>query len=344
MSQASFFKNLHIGTRLALSFGVVVALMALMAALSLKELSNNVNALTEEASNAQAERLALAQEWRQNIAVNSQRALAIGLTQDPALPGHFADEIKRLTKRELALAFKPIVAEYIDAASALVDFFETARNTALSHSIDDAIGFMRTAMLVTTAACAALAVVLGWLLTRSIVRPLAAAQQAADRIAGGDLSVDLRADSSIEQMAGSVRQSADAAKQADQLALSASDVAARGGEMVSGVVRTMGTIADSSKRIVDIIGTIDGIAFQTNILALNAAVEAARAGKQGRGFAVVASEVRTLAQRSAAAAKEIKTLIGDSVEKVESGSRQVQAAGQTMNDIMASVRQRFRIA
>jgi methyl-accepting chemotaxis protein-2 (aspartate sensor receptor) len=143
--------------------------------------------------------------------------------------------------------------------------------------------------------------------------------------------------SSIEQLTGTVRQSADAASQANQLAHSATQVAQRGGEVVSQVVSTMDEINSSSKRIADIIGTIDGIAFQTNILALNAAVEAARAGEQGRGFAVVAGEVRALAQRSAEAAREIKTLIGTSVEKVETGARLVQDAGSTMNEIVSSV-------
>jgi methyl-accepting chemotaxis protein len=144
--------------------------------------------------------------------------------------------------------------------------------------------------------------------------------------------------SSMEQLTGTVKQSADAARQANQLASSASSVAQRGGTVVSQVVSTMDEINASSKKIADIIGVIDGIAFQTNILALNAAVEAARAGEQGRGFAVVAGEVRNLAQRSAQAAKEIKTLIGASVEKVESGSKLVQDAGSTMDEIVASVR------
>jgi methyl-accepting chemotaxis protein len=143
--------------------------------------------------------------------------------------------------------------------------------------------------------------------------------------------------SSMEQLTGTVRQSADSARQASQLAASAASVAQRGGNVVAQVVSTMDEINTSSKKIADIIGTIDGIAFQTNILALNAAVEAARAGEQGRGFAVVASEVRSLAQRSAEAAREIKTLIGASVEKVESGSRLVQDAGNTMGEIVASV-------
>jgi len=143
--------------------------------------------------------------------------------------------------------------------------------------------------------------------------------------------------SSMEQLTGNVRQTSDAASQANQLAASASSVAQRGGEVVSQVVSTMDEINHSSKRIADIIGTIDGIAFQTNILALNAAVEAARAGEQGRGFAVVAGEVRSLAQRSAEAAREIKSLISTSVEKVDTGARLVQDAGSTMGEIVASV-------
>jgi methyl-accepting chemotaxis protein len=144
--------------------------------------------------------------------------------------------------------------------------------------------------------------------------------------------------SSMEELTSTVKQNADNARQANQLAASASEIAAKGGAVVSQVVETMESIDASSKKIVDIISVIDGIAFQTNILALNAAVEAARAGEQGRGFAVVATEVRSLAQRSAAAAKEIKTLIGDSVEKVEVGSRLVGEAGSTMEEVVASVR------
>ena len=172
-------------------------------------------------------------------------------------------------------------------------------------------------------------------------------QVASAEVASGNIDLSQRTEqaagnlqqtaSSLEQLTGNVRQSADAASQANQLAASASTVARRGGEVVAQVVRTMDEINGSSKRIADIIGTIDGIAFQTNILALNAAVEAARAGEQGRGFAVVAAEVRSLAQRSAEAAREIKGLIGSSVEKVETGARLVQDAGATMGEIVASV-------
>ena len=171
---------------------------------------------------------------------------------------------------------------------------------------------------------------------------------AAGEIADGNLDLSSRTEqqaASLEETAASmahftdtVRQNADYAHQANQLSITASNVAAQGGEVVAQVVQTMGSINASSKKIVDIIGVIDSIAFQTNILALNAAVEAARAGEQGRGFAVVASEVRTLAQRSAAAAKEIKTLIDDSVSKVDTGSRLVDQAGTTMEQVVSSIR------
>ena len=170
---------------------------------------------------------------------------------------------------------------------------------------------------------------------------------ASHQIASGNLDLSSRTEqqassleetaSSLEQLTSTVKQNADNARQANVLALSASEVALKGGSVVARVVDTMGAINASSIKIVDIIGVIDGIAFQTNILALNAAVEAARAGEQGRGFAVVASEVRNLAQRSAAAAKEIKTLIDDSVQQVDSGAKLVDQAGATMDEIVASV-------
>ena len=170
---------------------------------------------------------------------------------------------------------------------------------------------------------------------------------AAAEIAAGNLDLSSRTEqqaASLEETAASmahltdtVRQNADNARQANALSITASNVASQGGEVVAQVVQTMGSINASSRKIVDIIGVIDSIAFQTNILALNAAVEAARAGEQGRGFAVVASEVRTLAQRSAAAAKEIKGLIDDSVSKVDAGTRLVDQAGSTMEQVVSSI-------
>jgi methyl-accepting chemotaxis protein-1 (serine sensor receptor) len=172
---------------------------------------------------------------------------------------------------------------------------------------------------------------------------------ASQEIASGNLDLSSRTEeqsssleetaSAMEELTSTVQQNADNAKQANVLVIQASDYATKGGQVVSQVVDTMGSIKESSRKIVDIIGVIDGIAFQTNILALNVAVEAARAGEQGRGFAVVASEVRSLAQRSASAAKEIKELIGDSVDKVDAGGRLVDEAGVTMGHIVTSVKQ-----
>ncbi len=170
----------------------------------------------------------------------------------------------------------------------------------------------------------------------------------AAEIAGGSMDLSARTEeqaasleetaTSMEQLTATVKQNAEHAHQASKLALSASEVAVKGGAVVAEVVGTMASINDSSTRIAEIIGVIDGIAFQTNILALNAAVEAARAGEQGRGFAVVAAEVRSLAQRSAAAAKEIKSLIDDSVEKVSAGTMLADKAGKTMHEVVASVK------
>jgi methyl-accepting chemotaxis protein len=183
---------------------------------------------------------------------------------------------------------------------------------------------------------------------RQIHEAAATIKGASHEIAAGNADLSQRTEeqassleetaASMEELTSTVKQNAENARQANQLAIGASDVALKGGQVVEEVVGTMSSINESSRKIVDIISVIDGIAFQTNILALNAAVEAARAGEQGRGFAVVATEVRNLAQRSAAAAKEIKTLIGNSVEKVDAGTKLVDAAGKTMAEIVAAVR------
>ena len=269
-----------------------------------------------------------------------------------------------------------------------------AEGTALYNTV-------RAIMIALAIAGVAIGMLLGWLVTRGIVRPLGEAVSAARQVAAGDLTTDIRvvtrdetgdlmgalkamneslarivkdvrdgceniasassqiaqgnADlsqrteeqassleetaASMEELTSTVQQNANNASEADRLVSQASTVAVRGGEVVEGVVQTMSAISDSSRRIADITGVIDGIAFQTNILALNAAVEAARAGEQGRGFAVVAGEVRTLAQRSAVAAKEIKALIDESATRVEGGTRQVDEAGRTMREVVDSVRQ-----
>ncbi|QOL47730.1 methyl-accepting chemotaxis protein [Massilia litorea] len=271
---------------------------------------------------------------------------------------------------------------------------------ATAKAIDATATRSTTIIAVLTAGAVLLGAILSWLLTTGITRPIRAAVELAETVAGGDLTRTIDTDTkdetgallralrhmndslvkivtqvrngtdtiatgsaeisagnldlsarteqqagaleetaaSMEELTTTVRQNADNARQANQLSIAASEVAAQGGAVVGQVITTMGSINESSRKIVDIIGVIDGIAFQTNILALNAAVEAARAGEQGRGFAVVASEVRNLAQRSAAAAKEIKVLIGDSVDKVDVGAKLVDQAGATMEQVVSSIR------
>jgi len=296
---------------------------------------------------------------------------------------------------------RPLLASLLAATKDYITYSQAQAKLNVAASAA-AYASQRTMMLGISAFAVAVAVVLGWLITRRLVTALGAEpadlSDAAQRVAQGDLSplrgaddaaegsvlasmgkmqgqlvglisqVRTSADSiatasaqiaqgnndlssrteeqasaleetaaSMEELSATVKQNADSARQANQLAQGASAVAIKGGDVVGQVVQTMKGINDSSRKIADIIGVIDGIAFQTNILALNAAVEAARAGEQGRGFAVVASEVRNLAGRSAEAAKEIKTLIGASVERVEQGSVLVDQAGTTMTEVVASI-------
>ncbi len=306
------------------------------------------------------------------------------------------------SREYLANKLRPVLADYKSATNALI----AAEKNAVLEAGEEAQATStsaRNTLLGLGLAAVLLAAVLGWLITRSLMRelggePRTAAQvaravaegdftqpiavQAGDQaslmaqlatmkeglaqvvsqvrrssesvamasseIAQGNQDLSARTESqasaleetaaSMEQLGATVRQNADTARQANQLARTASDVAERGGEVVGQVVQTMKGINESSQRISDIIQVIDGIAFQTNILALNAAVEAARAGEQGRGFAVVASEVRSLAGRSAEAAKEIKQLISASVERVEQGSAMVDHAGETMAEVVQSIR------
>ncbi len=307
------------------------------------------------------------------------------------------------TPEALDAALKDAHAAYVQHRAGVDETVKVAATfaEASTAAANQTTSRVTTAQLILLGLAVALLMAAGWWVRQRIVRPINAAVQVADRIAGGDLSGPVPVDSSgetgqllralaqmqqsltatvsevrhatdhinvaaseiaagnqdlsmrteqaasnleetaasMEEINATVRNSADAARQASQLVHKASDIASRGGEIMTQAVSTMDTISQRSRQIHDIIGVIDGIAFQTNILALNAAVEAARAGEQGRGFAVVAGEVRSLAQRSAEAAKQIKTLIGASVESVDAGSHQVADAGHTMQEIVNSVQQ-----
>ena len=351
---------------------------------------SKLKATIEEASGGNGTLAQLLGEVQRVEAAYSPLALDI---VDKALTGQREDAIAKMNAE-----CRPLLTRLIKATDALTEHVNAAAGKDAEVAATEYLA-NRNFLMGMTALSTALAMLLGWLITRSIVVPINRAKDAAGRVAEGDLTVDLSDEgkdetaqllgalsnmkdnltrivggvrqnaesvaiasaqisqgnhdlsarteqqasaleetaASMEELSSTVKQNADNAKQANQLALGASTVAIKGGEVVSQVVTTMKGINDSSKKIADIISVIDGIAFQTNILALNAAVEAARAGEQGRGFAVVASEVRSLAGRSADAAKEIRTLITASVERVEQGTALVDQAGTTMSEVVASI-------
>lgn len=444
----SYLRNLSIGTRLGVGFAAILVLICLLTAFISLQLSD-ARQLAQQSVLAQTELSNLTRDWRQGIAVNGQRALAIVVSGDDAVAREFkepmrnqSEQINALQERVVALEtttegrqlldtlgsarksyvatratllqartrndkeavfklideFRVLLAQY-DGATQALSAYEDRRSSVLADQLQDRLRFVILATVSTAAACIGAAALIGWWLTQSIVKPLSRARWVAERIADSDLSSpiepsgkdevgqlvaalmrmqqslrvlvgDIRQSvdsislasrevamgnndlsvrteqaaasleetaSSVEQVSGTVRQSAEAAAQADTLSRQASTIAGEGGEAVIQVVRAMQGIHESSNKITDIIGVIDGIAFQTNILALNAAVEAARAGEQGRGFAVVAAEVRSLAQRSANAAKEVKVLIEASVGRVSAGAKQAAHAGSTLDTIIASI-------
>ena len=443
-------KNMRIGQRLALGFGVVICLLLTLAGLSYLRISSlnqevgkmvdvrypktvvantikadvneatrsmlNVLVMTDpsqiakELANIQARNASATKAIAElNATTLDPKAVeilkAIGVIRERFIPGQasFIDLINEDKKDDAMVKFMFSLRAQQGKYFEQLDKFIAYQNAEMVAAGKEASALTERTQLMILAlslGAAVISLVVAFLATRSITRPLNEAVGVAQRVADGDLTseivvgstdetgqmmealkfmndslirivaevrtgtvsiaeasseiargnLDLSARTeqqasslgqtsrSMHELTSTVQQNADNARQANQLAAKASEVAVRGGSVVSNVIETMGSITASSKKIVDIIGVIDGIAFQTNILALNAAVEAARAGEQGRGFAVVAAEVRNLAQRSAAAAKEIKALIGDSVGKVREGSSLVEQAGVTMEEVVASVR------
>jgi methyl-accepting chemotaxis protein len=443
-------KNLNIGTRLSLGFGVVLTLLVALIGVGLASMSSingallavvdsnnvkmgaatdmrdaerrvaigvrNIVLLTDAAEMAEQDKN-VGKAWEEyaraatvlheRVKLDAGKAILAKIDAAVSETTPLMDKAKKLGldnkgedgTRVLMKEVTPGASKWLAALDEMIDY-QAANNKKSEEEAAHDYASARLLLISLGGLAIGLGVLIAWLATRSITRPVNQAVKIAQTVASGDLTsrievttkdetgqlmqalkdmngslqkivgevrmgtdtiatassqiaagnLDLSSRteqqassleetaSSMEELTSTVKQNGDNARQANQLAVSASDVAIKGGAVVAQVVDTMGSINESARKIVDIIGVIDGIAFQTNILALNAAVEAARAGEQGRGFAVVASEVRNLAQRSAAAAKDIKTLIGDSVEKVDAGSKLVNQAGATMSEIVASVK------
>ena len=442
------FPDMKIGTRLGMSFAVVLLLTALMVGVSIAMLGR-LNARADVMAHDDVSRLVNASAasesadtvavWLRNLLLNGDPdAQATALKNIEATRRTSLAETdalsKTLVRPEVAAKLEREGADYdrgvakvlglqangmhVDAIQSLntdllplflaykstlddVKKYQVSRTKEAAAAIASAYRDSYLILLGLGGMALVLGIGFGWVITRSITRPIVDAVRIAETVAAGDLAqrIEIRRHdetgqllgalrtmsdslqkivssvregsdtmatasgqiaagnsdlsarteeqaasleetaSSMEQLTATVRQNADRARHGNQLAANASEVATRGGEIVGHAVETMQEIADSSARVAEIIGTIEGIAFQTNILALNAAVEAARAGEQGRGFAVVAGEVRSLAQRAGVAAKEIKDLIGESVERVKIGSDRVEQAGRTIGDVVHAVSQ-----
>jgi methyl-accepting chemotaxis protein len=310
--------------------------------------ARTVDVIVTPVRDAGGTQIGLVSEWQDRT---TELAMEDEVTQvlEAAADGDFSRRIRTDDKQGFLLLLAESIDRLLASTSASLDAMQSVLHALaqgdLSRRIDaDLRGVFGDMKASTNRTVDQIAATVGAIQTGA-----QAIDAAASQIAVGNQELSQRTEqqaasleetaSSMEELTSTVHQNADNARQANQLTISAAEVASQGGEVVGQVVHTMSGISESSRRIVDIIGVIDGIAFQTNILALNAAVEAARAGEQGRGFAVVASEVRSLAQRSATAAREIKTLIDDSVEQVGIGSQLVEQAGRTMQDIVSSVKQ-----
>jgi methyl-accepting chemotaxis protein len=325
------FADWKVGTRLGVSFGLILALMALVLAIGMTSLSSVGEASRQAAADVR-EPTAVQKQRAVQIEkdIGNARAWMLGLGIITLVAGvALAYGLTRSVADPLGEAL--LIAETV-ASGDLSQDFASERGGDFGKLLNS-LGEMEDTLTD---------------LVSRIKDSTDSITVASRQIAAGNSDLSQRTEqqassleetaASMEELTATVKQNADRARTATGLAADASKIAERGGAVVGDVVTTMNAISTSSKKIVDIIGVIEGIAFQTNILALNAAVEAARAGEQGRGFAVVAGEVRSLAQRSAAAAKEIKTLIDDSVMQVDSGSTLVGEAGETMQEIVGAVK------